>query len=324
MKRFIHVLLALLVFGGATDSASAQYPERPIKMIVSALPGAATDVLARIIADRLKEQLGQTVFVENKPGASSMIAAEQLAQANPDGYTVMISPNSLLIAPHMLPRHSGGSVDVINDIVPVIETGATPITLLAYPGLDVKTVAELLVLARRGPELTYASGGIGSALHLAGELFQKSAGVKLVHIPYKGLAGATTDVVAGRVNLMFGTAGGVMGEMISRGKLTALAVADKERSPLLPNVPTLSEAAIDGADLDAWFMMFAPAKTPRDILMQLNAATARVLAIPEVRQRLIALGVVAGGGSVEDALSRVRKDYKRYGEIVLAAGIAPK
>lgn len=252
-----------------------------------------------------------------------MIAADQLAHARPDGYTLMISPNSLIIAPHMLPKGSAGGVDVVKDIVPVIVTASTPIVLLINPSLNIKTVPELLKRARQKPELTYASGGTGSALHLAGELFQKATGVKLVHIPYKGLAGATTDVVAGTVNMMFGTPGGVMGKMISTGKLVVLAVAQEKRSPLLPKTPTLHEVSIDGADLDAWFMMFAPKGTPGDILQRLNTETTKVMALPQVRERLITIGVEPGGGSLESAAKLVKYDFKRYGDIIRDAGIRP-
>jgi tripartite-type tricarboxylate transporter receptor subunit TctC len=269
-------------------------------------------------------QPARPVVVENRSGASSLLAADQLAKSAPDGHMLMISPNSLLIAPHILPTGSAGGVDVVNDIVPVIVTGSTPIVPLVYPGLNIKTVAELIARARQSPELTYASGGTGSALHLAGELFQKAAGVKLVHVPYKGLAQATTDVVAGTVNMMFGTPGGVMGEMITTGKLVPLAVAEKKRSPLMPDLPTLQEVGIEGAELDAWFMMFAPAGTPRDILQRLNAETAKLMALPEVQRRMIAIGVAPGGGSLETASETVKKDFVRYGKIVQDASIGGK
>jgi tripartite-type tricarboxylate transporter receptor subunit TctC len=279
--------------------------------------------MARIIAERLGAALGQPIVVENKPGASSMLAADQLAHAKPDGYTLMISPNSLIIAPHILPKGSASGVDIVKDIVPVIVTASTPIVLMVNPSLNITTVPELLKRARQTPELTYASGGTGSALHLAGELFQKATGVKLVHIPYKGLAGATTDVVAGRVNMMFGTPGAVMGKMISSGRLAALAVAQQKRSPLLPTAPTLHEVGVDGADLDAWFMLFAPAGTPRDILERLNTEVTKTLALPQVRDRLITIGVEPGGGSLESAAKIVKDDFVRYGSIVRDAGIAP-
>jgi tripartite-type tricarboxylate transporter receptor subunit TctC len=324
-RRVVTLLLfAMLAFGATSYAIPAEYPNRPVKLIVSALPGAATDVMARVVAERLSPRLGQPIVVENRAGASSMLAADQLAQSAPDGHTLMVSPNSLLIAPHMLPKGSASGVDVVKDIVPVVVTASTPIVLLINPALNIKTIPELLARAKKAPEVTYASGGTGSALHLAGELFQKATGVKLVHIPYKGLAGATTDVVAGTVNMMFGTPGGVMGEMISSGKLVPLAIADKKRSPLLPDVPTLREVGIEGADLDAWFMMFAPAGTPPDILQRQNSETTKVLALPEVRQRLVALGVAPGGGSLESAAITVKNDFARYGEIVREANIAGK
>lgn len=318
------VALLSLAMSVTLDCAEAQYPNRPVKVMVSALPGAATDVMARIIAERLSGQLGQPVVVENRSGASSLLAADLLAKAPPDGHMLMISPNSLLIAPHMLPKGSAGGVDVVKDIVPVIVTGSTPIVPLMNPALGIKTIPALITRARQSPELTYASGGTGSALHLAGELFQKASGVKLVHIPYKGLAQATTDVVAGTVNMMFGTPGGVMGEMIAANKLVPLAVADTKRSPLLPNIPTLQEAGINGAELDAWFMMFAPAGTPREILDRLNGEIGKLLALPDVQRRMIAIGVAPGGGSLVSAAKTVREDFARYGSIVQDANIGSK
>lgn len=315
--------VAALVTGAVLCLAQAQdqYPNRPVKIMVSALPGAATDVMARIIAERLSPHLGQPVVVENWSGASSLLAADQLAKSPPDGYMLMISPNSLLIAPHMLPKGSAGGIDVVNDIVPVIVTGSTPIVPLINPSLNINTISELIARARQSPELTYASGGTGSALHLAGELFQKAAGVKLVHIPYKGLAQATTDVVSGTVDMMFGTPGGVMGEMIASHRLVPLAVADTKRSPLLPSIPTLEEAGVKGAELDAWFMMFAPAGTPPETLAQLNAEVAKLMALPEVQQRMIAIGVAPGGGSLQHAARTAKDDFARYGKIVREANI---
>lgn len=323
MSMMIRTILTLMALAAVSTPAAAQYPSHPIKFVVSALPGAATDILARVIAERLSPRLGQPIIVENRSGASSTIAAGQVAKSTPDGYMLMISPNSLLIAPHMLPKGSG-NVDVVNDLVPVAELASTPIVLLAYPGLGVKNIQEFLALAHRSPGLTYATGGTGSALHLSGELFQRSAGVKLTHVPYKGLAQATTDVVAGTVNVMFGTPGGVMGEMINRGQLIPLAIADSNRSPLLPNVPTFREAGIMGAELDAWFMMFAPSATPPEIVARLNREIAEVLTVPEVRTRLVAIGVSPKSESVERAAQIVRDDYKRYGEIVIHAGIGSR
>jgi tripartite-type tricarboxylate transporter receptor subunit TctC len=313
-------ILLLIGLGVMAASAFAEYPDKPIKIVASASAGAATDLLARVLAERLGPALGGNVIVENKPGASSLIAAEQLAKSAPDGYTLMVSPNTLLMAPHVLSK-GGSRVDVVKDIVPIIKPASTPLVIMAYPGLGVKTVKELVDLAKRKPGLAFASGGTGSALHVAGELFQHAAKIQLEHVPYKGLAPATVDVVAGRVPLLFGTPGGVMGQMIDTGKLVALAVQDKQRSPLLPNVPTLDESGIKGADLDAWFMMFAPAGTPKPILERLNRETNAVLKIPEVQKKLLGIGVQAAGGSLADASRTVAEDFQRYGRIIKEFGI---
>ena len=314
-------LLASVLLAAMPWTVHAQYPSKPIKLYVSAVAGAGVDVSARILAEGLGQRLGQPIVVENRPGASSMVAAYQVAKSAPDGHTLLYSPNSLLSAPHVLAKDAAGGVDVIKDIAPVIKAGSTPIVVFAYPGLGVKTIPDLVALARRTPGITYASGGMGSSLHMAGELFQRAAGVKLEHVPYKGLAPATTDVVGGRVKTMFGVAGGVMGQMIDAGKLTALAVAQPKRSSLLPKVPTLVESGINGADFDAWFMVFAPAGTPPGIIERLNRESNAVLEMQEVRQRLSRIGVEAAGGTVDEATRTAKRDFDRYGHIVADFGI---
>ena len=312
LPRWLAVLAFVLPLGAAAQG----YPSKPVKLIVSAVAGAGVDVSARVLAEGLTQRLGQPVIVENKPGASSMLAASQVARSAPDGYTLLYSPNSLLSAPYVLPKAAAGGVDVTHDIVPIIKAAATPIVVYAYPGTGVRTIPDLIALARRSPGITYASGGTGSALHMAGELFQRAAGVKLVHVPYKGLAPATTDVVGGRVQTMFGVAGGVMGQMVESGQLVPLAVAQPHRSPLMPNVPTLAESGVKGADFDAWFMVFAPAGTPADVVARLNRESNAVLQLPEVRKKLSVIGVEPMGGTIDDAARTVHQDYERYRRIV--------
>ena len=315
--RWLGILACLLPF-----TAGAQgYPSKPVKLVVSAVAGAGVDVSARVLAEGLTQRLGHPVVVENKPGASSLLAAGQVARSAPDGYTLLYSPNSLLSAPYVLPKDAAGGVDVTKDIVPVIKAAATPIVIYAYPGAGMRTIEDFIARARRSPDMTYASGGTGSALHMAGELFQRAAGVKLVHVPYKGLAPATTDVVGGRVQTMCGGAGGVMGQMGASGQLTPLAVAQAHRSPIMPNVPTLAESGVKGADFDAWFMVFAPAGTPADVLARLNRESNAVLRLPEVRQKLSVIGVEAVGGTVDEASNTVRQDYERYRRMVADFGI---
>lgn len=311
-------ILALVIPVGVGAQA---YPSKPVKLIVAAVAGAGVDVSARVLAEGLAQRLGHPVVVENKPGASSMLAASQVARSAPDGYTLLYSPNSLLSAPYVLTKDAAGGVDVTKDIVPIVKAAATPIVIYAYPGAGVRTIEDLIALARRSPGITYASGGNGSALHMAGELFQRAAGVKLVHVPYKGLAPATTDVVGGRVQTMFGVAGGVMGQMVESRQLTPLAVAQPQRSTLMPSVPTLAESGVKGADFDAWFMVFAPAGTPADVVTRLNRESNAVLKLPEVRKKLSIIGVEAVGGTTDDAVQTVKQDYERYRRMVADFGI---
>ena len=316
-KMFLQyaTILAAAFIAGA-QPALAQYPTKPITMIISVPPGAGTDVAGRMLAERLGEGLGQKIVVENRPGASSLIAANLVAKAASDGYMLLFAPNTILISPHLLPKGAAGGVDVIHDLVPVINVGSSPLMIAVHPSLGVKTIQEYVALARRTPDITYATSGVGSPFHIAGELLQRATGVKLTHVSYKGIAEATMDVVSGQVQTLFGVPAGVVKHLISAGKIVPLAVAQKQRSPLLPNVPTLDESKIPGVEVDIGFIVFAPAATPPGILARLNQESVAALRSPKVRDRLAALGIDAAGGTQEETRQQVRDDYQRYGRMI--------
>ncbi len=316
--RLLFFVLAL----AAAGTASAQYPAKPVRLVISVTAGAGVDLVARLLAERLGHSLGQPFVAENRAGASSMIAASQVAGAPADGYTLLFAPNTLLIAPHVLAKGAAGGVDVIRDLVPVVKVASSPLVFTAHPSLGVKTIHEFIALAKRQPGMTYATTGSGTPFHIAGELFQRSTGVKLTHVPYRGLAQAVTDAVSGQVDTMFATPGGALTQLIATGKAVALAVAERRRSPLLPNVPTLTESSIADVEMEVWFLMFAPAATPPAILARLNQEISAVMRAPEVRERLAGLGIDALGGSTLEEVGRdVRDAYRRYGRIVAEFGI---
>ena len=313
--------LMAVALGATALPVFAQYPAKSISLIVSVPPAAATDVAARLLAERLGARVRQQIIVENRPGASSLLAASQVAKSAPDGYTLLFAPSTVFIAPHVLPKGAAGGVNVMSDLVPVVKVASSPLVIAAHPGLGVKTIQELIALARRSPGITYASTGAGSPFHIAGELFQRVTGTKLTHVPYKGLGQAATDVLSGQVQTMLTTPGGVICQLIGAGKLVALAVAERQRSPLLPGVPTLAESGVPGVEIQPWFSVFAPAGTPAAILARLNQECAAVLRSAEVRGRLAQLGLDAHGGSMEEVAREAREEFQRYGRLVAEFGI---
>jgi len=308
----------LAALSGMPSFAQAPYPSKPIRAVVPLPPGGGVDNLARILADRIAAPLGHPVLIENRPGANGMIGAEAVARAAPDGYTFMVISNAFAIAPVTL---ANVPVDVFKDFDPVIKAASNPILLVAHPSLKASTVQEFIAVARNTPgALSYSSIGTGSPHHIAGELFQRQARVEMVHIGYKGAAQAITDVLSGQVKAMFMGLGAVAPHMKS-GKLVAIAVTDKQRTPLIPSVPTLSEGGVTGADVEAWFGIFVPAKTPQNVVARLNREINAALKLPEVRERLAAGGFDPVGGTPEELAAAMRSDFTRYGKVVAAAGI---
>lgn len=301
-------------------AAAQTYPARPVRMIVGFPPGGGTDILARIVAQKLSEAWKQQVIVENRPGASATIAASAVARSAPDGYVLsmgQLTPNA--IAPALQTKLQ---YDAVKDFAPIVLVGTSPNVLVVYPGLPVRTLAELVAHAKaQTKSLTYASSGAGSLQHIAAELFRSMAGLNLVHVPFKGSGQAVTDLMAGQVDMNFDSIPATI-QHIRSGKLRALAVtAAKRAGGGLDDVPTIAESGFVGYDLTTWWGLFAPAGTPNEVLERVHADTVAALRAPDVRERFASLSVEPGGGSRAEFADYVRAEIAKYDRIVKQLGI---
>jgi tripartite-type tricarboxylate transporter receptor subunit TctC len=311
-RRFLGLAIAM-AFCGAGAHAQG-FPTRAITIVVPFPAGGGPDLAARILAEKLAPRLGQPVVVDNKPGAGGLVGANGVAKSAADGHTLLLTPNTLVISPHVLPKGAGGGVDVLKDLVPVIAPASTPMVLVANPQLGVNNIAELLALARKSPGLPYASAGNGSPMHFAGEMFKKSAGVDMLHVPYRGTAPALTALLGGEVKLLYVGLGGALPHLKS-GKLVALAVTEKSRSELLPQTATITEQGVRNVEVNAWYGVFAPTGTPVAVVGKLNAEINEVLRMPDVRAKLQGAGLEVLGGGAQVLAGFMKEDDARYGAI---------
>jgi tripartite-type tricarboxylate transporter receptor subunit TctC len=302
----------------AAQAQPAPWPSKPLRIMVGANAGGGTDIIARMLAEKLSAALGQQVIVENRPGASNTIAADLTAKAPPDGYTLLAATNTgQAIAPHLIKL----AFDPMKDVAPIALIVNVPNVLVVNPALPAKNVAELVALARAKPgELKYASSGVGSTQHIAGEAFAAATGTKLVHVPYKGSAQAHLDLMSGQVETMFDTTSSAM-QHIRSGKLRALAITTPKRSPELPDVPTLAEAGVSGAEMATWYGLFVTGGTPQPVLERLTAEVGRVLQMPDVQGKLRGLGGEPGTLTREQFAALNRAEYERFGKLIRDAGI---
>ncbi len=290
------------------------FPSKPITIVVPFPAGGGPDVAARVLAERMAPRLGQPVVIENKPGAGALLGASAVARAAADGHTLLLTPNTMVISPHVLAAGAGGNIDVQKDLVPVIAPAATPLALVAHPALGIKNLAELSALARTKPDMTYGSGGNGSPMHFAGEMFKKSTGLNLLHVPYRGVAPSLNAALAGEVQLLFVPLGGALPH-IKAGKLVPLAVVEDERSTLLSQVPTATEQGVKGVEVAAWYGVFAPTGTPAAAMNRLNMEINEALKLPEVRERFAGAGLEVLGGTPARLADFVKADHQRYGSL---------
>jgi tripartite-type tricarboxylate transporter receptor subunit TctC len=312
--------LAFLWAAVAPFATQAQtgYPERPIRFVVPYPPGGGTDVIARIVQGRLQAALGQTINIDNRGGAGGSLGTDLVAKAPPDGYTVLFTLNSHTVNPAIYAKLP---FDTQKDFEPVGLVASLPQLLAANPQFVGNSVAELVALAKAKPgELSYASVGVGSPGHLAGELFNLRAGVKTQHVPYRGGGPAVTDVMAGQVPLLWVSIPAAA-QFVKTGKLKALAVSTVKRSAAFPDVPTVQEAGILDFEVDSWYAMFVPAKTPRAIVDRLNAALNTVLAEPEIREKLLAQGSEGVGGPPEALARAVSAELPKWAKLAKDANI---
>lgn len=298
----------------STSNAMAQAPGRTLTIVVPFPAGAGPDLAARTIGEKLAARIGQPVIVENKLGVGGLAGAAAVARASADGNTLLLAPNTLVISPHVLPKGAGGGIDVVKDLAPIITVATTPMLLAANPQVGIQNVEQLLAAVRKQPELAYGTAGNGSPMHFAGVMLNRAAGVKLLHVPYRGVAPSVVAAMGGEVPLLFVALGGVSAQL-KAGKLVPVAVAEKSRSKLLPNVPTLAEGGIKGVEVNAWYGLFAPAGTPAAAIARLNQEVNEILRLPEVRERLEAAGLELVGGTAQALAAVVDADYERYGRI---------
>jgi len=313
--------LALLILSLAMASSShAQtYPVKPVRIIVGLAAGGTTDVFTRTLAQRLTEAWGQNVLVENRPGASGMIGGEAVAKAAPDGYTLLVSPQtSLAVAPAL---YGKAPYDTMKDFAPVSLLGSTPLLMIVHPSFPAKTFAEFVALAKKpGTQLTFGSGGVGSSPHMTGELIGAALGVKMTHVPYKGENPAIADTIGGQIPIMFGNLPVALPHVRS-GRVLALATTTAKRSPLAPEIPTMHEGGIKDFEMATWYGMLAPAGTPPELVAKIQSDSARVLSDPATRERLTQMGVDLVLNTPDEFKAYLQSEIARYTRIIKANGL---
>jgi len=302
--------------------AAQSYPSRPIRMIAPYPSGGGIDTVARALAEKLGPRLGQTVVVDNRPGAGATIGADLLAKSTPDGYTLMLgSLVDYSISPYF---HRNLTFDMSRDFVPIVELGYGTVGMVVSPALAAKTVKEVIALAKAKPgELVYASSGHGGLIHLNAEMFMQMTGTRFVHVPYKGSTQFQPDLLSGRVHLSIDNVLAHLAQ-VKAGKLRVLAVASRQRSPLLPDAPTMAEAGVPGFESATNYTLFARIGTPRDIVAALNRETNAVIAMPDFRERLLVLGIVVEGGTQAAVQARVPAEMARWAKVIKAGNIQPQ
>jgi tripartite-type tricarboxylate transporter receptor subunit TctC len=321
--QFIATVVAALALALQASPAAAQgYPVKPVRMIIGFAAGGTTDLVGRLVAQRLGDAWGQAVVVENRTGASGMIAAEAVAKAPADGYTLLVTPQtSLAVAPAL---YGKAPYDAARDFTPITLMGSTPTIMVVNPSFSARTFAEFIELARKSAvPLAYGSGGIGSSPHMAGELLSAQLGIRMTHIPYKGESPALTDTMGGQVPIMFGNIS-VAVPHIKSGKLRAIASTGAARSPLLPEVPTVAESGLKDFAVATWFGLLGPAGMPADLVARIQREVARVLATPEIRSRFVDLGVDIVANSPDEFAAYLRTEIARYARVIKEAGIKPE
>ncbi len=302
---------------GAADAGAQAFPSKPLRMVVPFTPGSATDILARLIAPKLLESWGQQVVVDNRPSAGGTVAGVIVANATPDGHTLMMTSSGFAGAAALYARLP---YDTLKDFAGITQIASTPLLLVVAPTLGVKSTQELIALAQQKPgQINFGSSGIGSGTHFAGEFFKVSAGINVVHVPYKGTPEAITDTIAGRIQFFLSPVLPSMA-LVRSGRLLALGVTTKERLPMLPGVPTIAETAVPGFEYDGWYGLVAPARTPRAVINSLSQEVGRILRLPDVTERIASQGAAPRPTSPEEFDRLVRDDIAIRAKVFKAAG----
>jgi len=303
---------------GSLAARAEDFPTRPIRVIVGFSAGSGADITARVVGNRMSELLGQPIVVENKAGAGSSIAADYVAHASPDGYTLLMAtisqPINAAVTPHL-------NFDFAKDFTPIVEVSSIPNLLVVNPSLGVKNVKELIALAKAKPDsLSFGSSGVGTGTHLAAELFKVLTGVQMVHVPYAGSAQSITDLLAGRIQLVFTPASTVI-QHVRDGKLVALAATEKKRAAIAPEVPTMEEAGLSGFDTGLWFGLLAPAGTPKAAINRINAAVNEAIKSEAVAKALRPQGIDLVGGTSDEFARYIASEMERWDKVARAAGL---
>jgi len=312
----LHLLAALLAWLCAASAAAQSYPARAVRVVVGFPPGGGTDIMARVLAPRLSEYLGQPFVVENRPGATTNIASDIVAKSAPDGHTLLFTTSALAIN---MSLYKSLTFDALRDFSPISVFAESPNLLVAHASAGAN-VKELLAQAKAKPgAMNYSSAGAGTSQHLAGEVFKARTGASIAHIPYKGTAASMTAVIAGEVHFTFANVPAILGHVRS-GRVRALAVAGPKRSDLMPDVPTMAEAGVTGVEVPVWYALLGPAGLPREVLKALNDATVRAARAPDLRRKLIDQGAEPVGNSPEEFAKLLREEVAKYAEVVKISG----
>ncbi len=310
----------MLAIGSAlavAPAAHAQYPAKPLRLIVPFPPGGGTDAMARVLGPKLGEGIGQQVIVDNRGGAGATIGTELAAKSPPDGYTLLLMTVTNAVGMGLYPNLK---YDLVRDFAPVTKLGTTPHVLVVHPSIPARTVKELVALAKARPgALVYSSSGTGSVSHLAGEYFGYLTGTKLLHVPYKGGGPSVSALISGEVSVGFATLPSVLAQ-VKAGRLRGIAMTTAQRSPALPDLPTVGDAGIKNYDVGSWYGLSVPAGTPKDIIARLNTVTLKALALPEVKERLAASGFEALVSTPEQFGEFVRTEVEKWGKVVKMSG----
>jgi tripartite-type tricarboxylate transporter receptor subunit TctC len=318
---FKMAVAALAVMLTANAAQAQNYPNRPIKIVVPATPGGGIDIIARVVGEKISASLGQSVVIENRPGASNNLGTDLVAKSPADGYTLVIIASSHATNKWMF---KSMPFDPVKDFEPVVYTHVIPLLLAVHPSVPAKTVPELITWIKANQDkVSYASSGPGSSLHMAAELFMNMSGTKMQHIPYKGSSAAHPDLMAGRTTMIFDTVSAIR-QHVESGAVRGLAVTTVERSAAVPDLPTISEAALKGYDAATWGGILAPAGTPKDIVAKLNVAINAALKMDDVKERLTKAGVQIQGGTPEQFAAVIQREVDKWGKVVKEAGIQPE
>lgn len=312
--RLLLVLLAACAGGALAQS----YPSKPVRLVVPFSAGGPTDILARLVGQKLTESWGQQVIIDNRPGAGSTLGTEVVAKANPDGYTLLLTTPGHAINPSL---YRNLSWDPIKDFAPITLISSASLMLVTNPSISATTVKDLIALARAKPgQLTYSSSGTGGISHLAGHLFMTMAGIQVLHVPYKGMAPALTDTIGGQVQIVFPDPLVAM-PLVKSGKLRALGVTGAKRLRLNPEIPTIAEAGVPGYDVAIWYGVVAPGATPPNLIQRLHADIVRAINLPEVRERIVSEGAEVGGNTPEQFAALIKADLAKWAKVVKESGV---